>query len=201
MSSGLNVDCSSRRRPSNGAAAIGGGFGGELGPFGCSLPDIWVPNEASTLPEWIPFQFDLFGVRFGETTGDLVATLTLIWRASLTFLLQGELPLGLDVLQRGGQVPGEAAGAARGHRGALRRQETTVSSCRSGGGAVIRHAHLWVAPQRGRAQLKGRRRTRAGLMGRRTRVAVQLGAEHLGGGGGGSTKMGGVFMNQCDQVQ
>ena len=37
----------------------------------------------------------------------------------VTFLLQGELPLVLYVLQRGGQVPGQTAGAVGPQKGTL----------------------------------------------------------------------------------
>lgn len=43
----------------------------------------------------------------------------------LTLLLQGQLALGLDVLQRGGQVAGQAAGAVLGEDRALRRETDT----------------------------------------------------------------------------
>lgn len=66
-------------------------------------------------------------------------------RQNLTFLLQSELPLGLDVLQRCSQVPGQAARAADGHQGALRGQNRTVGSDRgekTEGEAVTIPAHL-----------------------------------------------------------
>lgn len=40
-------------------------------------------------------------------------------RGRLTFLLQGQLPLGLDVLQSGSQVSGEASRVAGERHGAL----------------------------------------------------------------------------------
>lgn len=45
----------------------------------------------------------------------------------LTFLLQSQLPLGLDVLQRCSQVPGQAARAADRQQGALRGETTRRS--------------------------------------------------------------------------
>lgn len=45
---------------------------------------------------------------------------------NLTFLLQSQLPLGLDVLQRCSQVPGQAARAADRQQGALRGEDDTA---------------------------------------------------------------------------
>ena len=43
-----------------------------------------------------------------------------------TFLLQSQLPLGLDVLQGGSQVPGQTAGAVGCQQGALQGQREQV---------------------------------------------------------------------------
>ena len=48
-------------------------------------------------------------------------------RCAVTFLLQGELPLVLYVLQRGGQVPGQTAGAVGPQKGTLWDTRITTS--------------------------------------------------------------------------
>ena len=55
---------------------------------------------------------------------------------SVTFLLQSELPLGLDVLQGRSQVPGQAAGAVGGQQGALLGQKACQNQDRLGGTVV-----------------------------------------------------------------